>query len=161
MCIRDRNGYFCEGCLELIDHCLLYKEDRRLCKRLRGKLLSIAFDTLGPLYALSREPHPRYKKLFADFVKLAYLQSNLFGCDGIIYCDRGTNFQSIAYIAKVVGKGLSLPIYKLSKVQKKFSYPLLLYWQVPNEKEIKQLERILIQKRIEALNVLVLFDQRN
>lgn len=157
--VLEQNCYFCQGCLELIDHCFLYREDRRLCKRLRGKSLCIAFDTLGPLYALSCESHPRHKKLFAEFVKLVYLQSHVFRCDGIIYCDTGINFQAIAYIAKTVGTGLSIPVYKLSKVQKNISHPLLLCWQLPNENAIKQLELTLLRKEINDINILILFDQ--
>lgn len=160
--VLDQNCYFCQGCLQLVDHCFLYREDPRLCKRLQGKSLCIAFETLGPLYALSCESHPRSKKLFAEFVKLVYLQSPVFKCNGIIYCDSTINFRAIAYIAKVVGKGLSLPVYKLSKVPKNISRPLLLCWQLPDEKEIKQLETTLRRKSIRgAMDILVLFDQFN
>lgn len=157
----DQNRYFCRWCLELIDNCFLYREDIRLCQHLRGKSLCIAFENMGPLYTLARESHPIYKKLFIEFVKLAYLQSSVFGCDGIIYCDRGIQFRSIAYIAKEVGLALSLPVYKTQKIQKKLVLPLLLYWQPPSEKEIKKLEKRLSQKSIGNMNILILFDRFN
>lgn len=155
----DQNSYFCRWCLELIDNCFLYREDIQLCQHLRGKSLCIAFENMGPLYTLARESHPIYKKLFIEFVKLAYLQSSVFGCDGIIYSDRGVNFRSIAYIAKEVGLSLSLPVYKTQKIQKKLLHPLLLYWQPPSQKEIKKLEKSLSQKSIGNMNILILFDR--
>lgn len=157
--VLDQNGYFCQACLQLVDHCFLYKKDPSLCKRLQGKSLCIAFEYIGPLHALSCQSHARPKKLFAEFVKLVYLQSFVYRCNGIIYCDSRINFQGIAYIAKVLGKGLSLPVYKLSKVKKNISHPLLLCWQVPDEKEIKQLEITLRRKSISAIDILILFDQ--
>lgn len=157
--LLEQNCYFCQGCLELIQDCFLCREDLKLCKRLRGKSLCIAFDTLGPLYALSCESHIRYKKLFAEFVKLVYLQSCAFKCNGIIYCDTGINLEATTHIAKAVGEALSIPIFKLSKVQKNISDPLLLCWQLPNEVAIKQLELTLMRKTISAMNILILFDQ--
>lgn len=58
-----------------------------------------------------------------------------------------------------MGKGLCLPVYPLSKIRKNISDPLLLCWQLPNEKEIKQLEITLLQKSIPAMDILILFDQ--
>lgn len=58
-----------------------------------------------------------------------------------------------------MGKGLSLPVYQLSKIRKNISDPLLLCWQLPNEKEIKQLELTLLQKSIPPMDILILFDQ--
>lgn len=157
----DQNRYFCQLCLELIDNCFLHREDIQLCDHLRGKILCIAFENMGPLYTLAQESHPIYQKLFIEFVKLAYLQSNVFGCDGIIYCDTRINFPSIAYIAKGIGLALSLPVYKTTRIRKRLILPLLLYWQPPDEKERKKIEKRLSQQSISNKNILILFDRFN
>lgn len=164
MCIHckeptEQNHHFCNECLELIDNCFLYREDTQLCEHLGGEVLCIAFENMGPLYTLAHESHPIYKKLFIEFVKLVYLQSNLFGCDGIVYCDRGINTTSLGYVAKNVALGLSLPVYKINTIQRRLYLPLLLYWQFPSQKEHKKVENILSQKIVKNKKILILFDQ--
>ena len=99
MCIHCReltqgNRYFCRECLDLIDDCFLYQKDCQLCKQLGGKDICIAFENMGPLYTLARESHSIYRRIFIEFVKLAYLQSSVFGCDSILYCDIGVHATS-------------------------------------------------------------------
>lgn len=155
----EKNRYFCNHCLGLMDHCFLHQEDAQLCEYVRGKALSIAFEGMGPLYTLAQESHPIYKKLFVEFVKLVYLQSNLFRCDGIIYYSEGIYAKSLGYIAKNMALALSLPLYKVSAIQKRLYLPLLLYWQIPSEQEHKKVEKILLQKTIHDTNILILFKQ--
>ncbi|MGL4348807.1 MAG: hypothetical protein ACRCSV_05085 [Chlamydiales bacterium] len=154
----DQNRYFCQLCLELIDNCFLHREDIQLCDHLRGKILCIAFENMGPLYTLAQESHPIYQKLFIEFVKLAYLQSNVFGCDGIIYWNIKTNFPPIAYIAIKMGLAFSLSVYNIRKIRKKLNRPLLLCWQLPNEKEYRRLQKILSEKIVDKISILSLFD---
>lgn len=155
----EKNRYFCNNCLELIDNCFLYREDAQLCEHLGGKVLCIAFENIGPLYTLAHESHPKHKKTFIEFVKLVYLQSNLFGCDGIIYYGAGMYAKSIASIAETIGLELSIPTYKASKIRKKLYLPLLLYWQIPSEKEHKKIEKELSQESIIDKNILILFNR--
>lgn len=155
----EKNPYFCNDCLEVIDNCFLYREDTQLCEHLGAKVLCIAFENMGPLYTLAHESHPRYKKLFIEFVKLVYLQSNLFGCDGIIYSDNSINTTSLGYVAKNMALGLSLPLYKVNTIQEKLHLPLLLYWQFPSQKEHKKVENLLLQKIVQNKKILILFDQ--
>lgn len=164
MCIHceepvEENRYFCNECLPLIDHCLLYREDPQLCKDLGGKALCIAFENRGPVYTLAHESHPMYKKLFVEFVKLVYLQSNLFGCDGIIYSESNRNATSLKYVAQRMALGLSLSLYKFNAIQQQLCLPLLLYWQIPNQKEHKKVENLLFKKKVYNKNILILFGQ--
>lgn len=155
----EKNRYFCNNCLELIDNCFLYREDAQLCEDLRGKVLCIAFENMGPLYTLAHESHPIYKKLFIEFVKLVYLQSNLFGCDAIVYCDRGINANSLEYVAKNMALGLSLPVYKINTIHRKLDLPLLIYWDLPSLKKHKKVQNILFKKMVSDKNILILFHQ--